>query len=60
MLATDPIAAPTTVPAAPKNAPSTAAVAAAPAPAITLLTESSILGGELGGEVVWDMAPLGR
>jgi hypothetical protein len=35
---TDPTAAPTTVPSAPNADPTTAAVTAAPAPAITLLT----------------------
>ena len=42
-LKTDPSAAPVTVPMAPKNDPSTALVAAAPAPAITLLTVRSTL-----------------
>ena len=40
-LNTDPSAAPATVPIAPKNDPSTALVAAAPAPAMTLLTVRS-------------------
>src|SRR3954447_18454486 len=41
MLTTEPSAAPSTVPAAPKNDPTTALVAAAPAPAMTLLTVRS-------------------
>ena len=40
-LKTDPSAAPVTVPMAPKNDPSTALVAAAPAPATSLLTVRS-------------------
>ena len=40
-LKTDPSAAPLTVPMAPKNDPSTALVAAAPAPATSLLTVRS-------------------
>jgi hypothetical protein len=43
VLAIAPMAAPATVPKAPKNDPSTALVAAAPAPAITLLTVRSTL-----------------
>ena len=43
VLAIAPMAAPATVPRAPKNDPSTALVAAAPAPAITLLTVRSTL-----------------
>src|SRR5688500_3810422 len=46
MLTTEPSAAPSTVPAAPKNDPTTALVAAAAAPAITLLTVRS---GPRGG-----------
>src|SRR3954471_3365057 len=45
MLTTEPSAAPSTVPAAPKNDPTTALVAAAPAPAMTLLTVRAGLAG---------------
>ena len=53
-LNTDPSAAPLTVPIAPKNDPSTALVAAAPAPATTLLTVrsrffGSVRRGDRGG-----------
>src|SRR4051794_18712893 len=50
MLTTEPSAAPSTVPAAPKNDPTTALVAAAPAPAMTLLTvRSGLAGGSATG-----------
>jgi hypothetical protein len=44
-LNTEPTAAPATVPIAPKNEPSTALTAAAPAPATSLLTVRSFFGG---------------
>jgi hypothetical protein len=45
---TDPTAAPTTVPSAPKTDPATALVAAAPAPAMTLLTVRPAFGAAAG------------
>src|SRR5829696_9621801 len=53
MLTTEPSAAPSTVPAAPKNDPTTALVAAAPAPAMTLLTVRS---GGAGGSATGALA----
>jgi hypothetical protein len=45
---TDPTAAPTTVPSAPKTDPATALVAAAPAPAMTLLAVKPAFGAAAG------------
>src|SRR3954451_19053783 len=57
MLTTEPNAAPSTVPAAPKNDPTTALVAGAPAPAMTLLTlRSGLDGGSATGALALALA----